>query len=267
MKVIVRLLMILFSLQMFSQGHIRNFKNDSITVSIDYNKYRKVAYDSVKSIYMNQKRMINDNTFPNPKEAISELFKFEELEYTSIPVFKIKKSYKKFNSNSSFENFIDFTANFGFQKIILFNEKSIINYIDIPDFSFELSKMNKSNFRYTYDKFDYENKVLKIFINANNVDVIKLIEKIIKTRSKNTFFAIFGLNKLIFEIDKGTGLLYVNKISYSGNENRVLANDYIMNNVGLKKINDLAKDVYDTSETHKLNKKCTPKNVIIKVNN
>ncbi|MCL9806452.1 hypothetical protein NAT51_13020 [Flavobacterium amniphilum] len=265
---IVRILLLLVSLPMLSQVKSKRIVVDTIAFSIDYRKYQKVGLDSVRSIYHNQEKRIKAGGFVNQYDAISRLFELKDIQCVSIPTFKLKKGDQPFGLKSCIEDYIDFNQDFRFQQVFLYKDDVAINYVQIPDFKFELSRIHQGRVPYVFNKKDYENNVLQSFIDAKNALAIKKINARLKSSPENTFFTIFGLNGLLFEIDKQTGLLYVSITGPGSSRDKELANDYLLKYAGIEQINDMINGMYVSDKLYEGSKKCPKKRrkVVFKIN-
>lgn len=259
--------MVLFSIPVFSQVSPNKRVTDTIAITIDYEQYRKVGLDSVRSIYRTQKKRIKEGRLANQPDAIARLFELKDIECVSIPMFKLRKKEPPFGLRSCIEDYIDFNQDSGLQQVLMYKQNIAVNFIEIPNFEFELFRTHQGEIPFTFDKADYENKVLKHFIDAGHTDYIQWMGDILKGNSENTFFTIFGLRNLLFEIDKKTGVLYVNVLDHTLRRDRAIANEFISKFVTVEEVNDIVNGVYLSNKDYGLPKKSKKKrkNVVLKV--
>lgn len=222
-KKILLILLIVSSISLKAQKTVREF-------SFDRKVYDYIAQDSVKQIYNNQaKYFLNNPNRADLKTSISENYKFESLSFYSIPKFRlISDAAKKYNCNSNIENFIEFNEYIKYQDVVILNDKmESICIVDIPNFYYEQSRINNPDLTYSFDKKDYNEKVLEQFLSFPDGYVNKEIWRNITERKMNFFFTIYGIDSVLFEIDKGTSLLFANWMGTGSNRKRMVANDYI----------------------------------------
>jgi hypothetical protein len=261
MDKIVKILVVLLSMSMsmFSQVKSKKIAADTIVLAIDYDQYRKVGLDSISRIYYNQQKRIMDGEITNVHNAISTLFALKDLECNSIPTFKLKKTDEPFDMKSSIETYIDFNQDFRFQQITISLGDKVINCVSIPNIDLELSRMHKGKIPYTFDKTNYDNQILRQFINSEDSYFIKKRNSIMKANPENLFFTIFGLRGLLFEIDKKTGVLFVSNMNPGLFWERENANDFLVKHLGVEQINDVANGLYDLDKLYEGSKKCPKK--------
>lgn len=264
---VIKFLVVLFSLPVFSQVNPKKAVTDTVAVTIDYEQYRKVALDSVRSIYRNQKKRIKEGRFANQPDAIATLFELKDIECVSIPMFKLRKREPPFGLRSCIEDYIDFKQDSGFQQVLMYKQNIGVNFIEIPNFEFGSFRIHQGEIPSTFDKTDYENNVLKHFIDAGHTNYIQLMSDILKGNSENTFFTIFGLRDLLFEIDKKTGLLYVNVLNHNLKRDRVIANEFLSKFVTVEEVNTIINGLHLPNKDYGLPKKSKKKrrSIVLKV--
>lgn len=218
-------------------------KNDTIYFHFDKNTYMSIAKDSIRKLYDNQY-----NYFYNKKESydISRLMsfnsKFEELNFFLIPMYRLyRDGYEKYDCSKNIENFIDFNEYNKYQMVYVCTKNNLYSIIEVPNRLIEQDKIytsfkekNKNEFLFTSyletllaNKEVIKSKTIRIF----NADVLN-----------NFFFKLYGLEDVIFELDKKTGVLYANIYHdeiYGIKERKLPVNDFIRKYVGEKVIKEL----------------------------
>jgi len=251
MEVRKRFLVILFvSFSGISQV-VPDIRTDIIEFSYDSKGYSKIAYDTIKQIYNNQHQyFLKNHDRANRINAISEIYKLEDLSFYSIPKFRlVKDAGKKYNCKSNIENFIEFEETYKYQDVLIYSKNEVICKVDIPNFYYELGRINNPSLTSYYGKEEYISEVLEMFLSFPLAYSHTLIEKMLSERPQNFFFTIFGIQSVIFEIDKHTGLLFANWIGTGSNrDKRMLANDYIRKFIGKKNIQKFASGEYDSGD-------------------
>jgi hypothetical protein len=218
-----------------------------IEISFNRKLYDKIANDSVKQLYENQQLYYTKNPKSvNRKASISENYKFEELKLYSIPKFRLRKEARKnYQCKSNIESFIEFNEYNKYQDVLIYDKyDSIICTVDIPNFYSELSRINNPDLDFYFDNNSYNENVLELFLSFPNTYHHKQINKILKDRRQSFLFTIFGIDSVLFEIEKETGQLYANWIGTGSIRNRMLANDYIRKYIGRKVIREFASGNY-----------------------
>jgi hypothetical protein len=217
-------------------------KNNNISISYDQFIYQKIATDTIKKMYENQKKMHEySNTLGS--EAISNKFNLNELTILVIPKFRLKRiANELYECDKNIENFIEFEEKYKYMSAILINDKKYVAMQTVPHPYFEIERINAPDLRLKVDKFVYEESILKNFM--SNEFYLKAIQKDIEERNNNFFFGIYGLWDVIFEIDNETGLLYANKYDYNTTIH-LPANDYLRKYEGQTKIRELARGYYE----------------------
>lgn len=224
---------------------MKELKNKNSNISFSYNQsiYQRIATDSIRKMYQNQKKMHEySNTLGN--EAISNKFNLNELTIFTIPKFRLKRVANEiYSCDKNIEEFIEFEEKYKFMSAILQKDKKYIAMQTVPHPYFEIERINAPDFRLKVDKFVYEESILKNFM--SNEYYLNVIQKDIEKRSNNFFFGIYGLWDVLFEIDSETGLLYANKYDYDTVVLHLPANDYIRKYEGQTKIRELARGYYE----------------------
>ena len=218
--------------------------------SFDFDKikYHKIAEDSLKNIYEKQKEFYSDEiNVLNKENAISQKYEINELSFISLPIFKLNKKAKNYNYCEDFSFYIEFKDPLNEQRLMILNSKNeIISLQDLPQFDFKVSSLFPNQRSLKRDKQDYENLVLKQFLDTPSAFPFKLIKQQFVERPNNFFFRILGFRFEIFEIDLNTGELFVNYFG-SRREPRLEIKDYLKKYVDKRIIKDIANNIFDTS--------------------
>ena len=232
---------ICFSQKKINLYDLKEFKFNSL-------RYNNIAKDSIKSIYYKQQQLYQDHpNTSNIDNAISLKYKIEELNFYSIPIFKLNRKARKFNSKSNILSLIEFNDSLKEQRIYITNSnKEIINFVDLPNFNFKIASLFPDEWYLKNDIKDYEELVLKQFLDSPSAFPFKLIKQQFVERPKNFFFRILGFRYEIFEIDLTTGELFVNYFS-SRREPRLEINDYLKKYIDKRVIRDIANNIFDKS--------------------
>ncbi|MCV9930888.1 hypothetical protein OIU80_01205 [Flavobacterium sp. LS1R47] len=241
----------LFNINCFGQS---NRTHDTIKINFDKQKYINIAFDSLKKRYNFQKELYEKELInTNKNESISLKYKFEDLHFYSIPIFKIKKKGPSFCYKNNIECIIDFEGKSIMQNVVVLDvENNILTAIDIPDLNFVLQNDNPMKLEFKLDKLDTEKIIYNSLLSFPKS--YKKLNDILKTEETTFIFKIFGIENVIFEVSKNNNKLYA---SYVGNlgglifSNKVikketkrqhmLANEYILKYIGSEKIKNLAK--------------------------
>ncbi|HMK06158.1 MAG TPA: hypothetical protein VK476_01425, partial [Flavobacterium sp.] len=185
----------------------------------------------------------------------------------AIPKFRLRKeASKEYQCESSIESFIEFNERIKYLDIVILNEKKEnICIVEVPNFYYEQSRINNPSLTYSFDKTDYHQKVLEQFLSFPDGYMNKEIWKNISERNNNFFFSIYGINSVLFEIEKSTGVLFANWVGTGSIRERMVANDYVRKYIGQKAITEFASGNYDSG---KISKPCSGKvinkNIILK---
>lgn len=259
MEVIYKLCLLLMSVFSIAQT-----KNVSSNILINYNKniYHKIAKDSVKSVYNRQFAYLKTKQdFLNKNEAIALNYKFENLNLKSIPIFRIKRKANLFyNCDSAFENCIEFDEFNKYQEIIILDNKKYLTSYTVPNKLAEIERINNPDDELKFDKITFEMTVLDNFL-AFPDSYSKLTYNLISA-SDNFFFKIFGLDGVLFEVDKNDGFLYARWIWEGKKSEKMFANDYILKFEGVTKIKELAKGNYIDTELYSTPQKSPCENLV-----
>jgi hypothetical protein len=225
-------------------SQIEETKKDKEIISFSYNEtiYQKIAHDTIKKMYLNQKKM-SEHSKSLGDDAISIKYDLNKLSIYIIPKFRLKRiAYELYTCDKNIEEFIEFEEKFKYMSAIVAKEKEFITMQTIPHPYFEIERVNTPDFRLKVDKFVYEESILKNFV--SNEEYLINIQKDINKRSENFFFGIYGLWDVIFEVEKGTGKLFANKYDY----NSVIhlpANEYLRKYEGQTRIRELSRGYYE----------------------
>lgn len=238
--------MLVFFNMAYSQ--VENNKKE-VLFTYNNNVYEKIAKDSIKVLYDRQKTYYTKNESEIDKAfynyAISLNYNYEDLDYIIIPKYRLERdAERKYSCKSNIENFIVFNESCKYFRAIIDVKDKIIGDVSVPNFIFEFQRI------YTPDVFTmslnenrwYLREYLNRFVVYENTNY-----DFIKTKKSNFFFELYGLNDVVFEIDKETGLLYANYFGFYTNftsSGRILANDFIRKYLGEKIIIALAKGDY-----------------------
>lgn len=230
----------IFSLTVFGQEN-KNSEEKFITFSYNENDYKKIANDTIKKMYYNQKDM-NSKTDVFNKNSISELFEFDNISISVIPKFRLKRDANKlFTCESSIENFIAFDEINKFMTAVLEVNNKYKSMPIIPHPYFETERINNPDWTLKVDKDSYQT-ILRVFVAQE--DYLKKIQKDLDKRKGNFLFGIYGLWDVIFEIDSESGILFANKYGYE-DPIRLPANEYIRKYEGQLKIREIARGYYE----------------------
>ncbi|MES2573411.1 MAG: hypothetical protein V4572_00580 [Bacteroidota bacterium] len=241
-----------------------DFKDSTINKNYNILNYTKVAKDTIKIIYDKQLKYISDNLNISTLTFISKSYRLEDLDLYSVPVFKLKnETYNRYDLSQNIEGYIDFEPNYTFQRIYIYTQDTLLNFIQIPDFRFESLKVHDPDEYFPRYKNDRNEKLMHKFtfspsyskqyrskyINDKPSIYQQSINRIRK--SGNFYFMIYGLTTELFEIDNLTGILYVNDIYFvHGRERnkRLPANEYILKYIGANVIKQLSRGYFDGKE-------------------
>jgi hypothetical protein len=256
----------LFLLPFISMAQKTNDKTDKVLINYEKNIFLKIATDSIKDIYNKQYTYLKaKQDFLNKNEAISLNYKFEKLNFKSIPIFRIKgKASLLYNCDSAFENFIEFEEFNKYQETIILDNKNYLTSLTIPNKLAEIERINNPDNELKFDKTTYEMTVLDNFL-AFPDSYAKLTYNLISA-SNNFFFKIFGLDGVLFEVDKNDGFLYARWIWEGKKSEKMLANDYILKFEGVTKIKELAKGNYTETELYSTPEKFPCDDLVYKKN-
>lgn len=227
--------------------------NAVIEFSFNRTLYNKIANDSIRQIYTNQQKyLISNPNSVNRKTSITEIYKFEDLSFYAIPKFRLRKeASKEYQCKSSIENFIEFNERIKYLDIVILNNKrENICIVEVPNFYYEQSRINNPSLTYSFDKTDYHQKVLEQFLSFPDGYMNKEIWKNITERNNNFFFSIYGINSVLFEIEKSSGILYANWVGTGTIRKRMIANEYIGKYIGQKAIREFASGNYDSGNNY-----------------
>lgn len=215
----------------FCQYQTSYVVKDTLFVNFKNEFYSKIANDSIKKIYDQQKRLGVSN-------GISSKYRFEDLEFKSIPIYTFKKnSYLLYSCKKDILSFIDFENVIIFQKVIIIKGDIILNFLITPNIDIETAINFDLNKHYGLSKSDYENDILN---NFREISPISIKNEIWFRRKHNFFFYLMGIDGL-FEVEKESGKVFVN-LSYS--KERLPINQYIRQEVGERKIKTLSLGYY-----------------------
>ncbi len=235
-------MLFLFPILAFCQVKEVERKSDTLSFFYDSSVYQKIAQDTIKSMYLNQKKMLKYSNSMGD-DIIALKYNLSDISVEIIPMFRLKRIANEFYTcDKNIENYIEFEEKYKFMSAILLVDNKYIEMQTIPHPYFEMERINNPDFRLKVDRFVYEESILKGFI-ANEV-YLSNIQKDIKKRNNNFFFGIYGLWDVIFEIDIETGLLFANKYDY-GSVLHLPANDYLRKYEGEMKIRELARGYYE----------------------
>lgn len=253
---------IIICVNFFAYCQTRNKEGDVYLIEKEFSMqgYKQVAKDSINKIYNDQVKYLPANL--TEKEArdktntfISQFYKMEDLELYSVPVFKLKKNtQKKYSLSKNFEDFIDFKPNYSFQSIYIYHKDTLLRAIQIPDYAYESLKKNDPDsilklYNEDRDKklmtnFKFNIKYSKSFRNTYLEEGLKEKQQGINRKSGNFYFKIYGLTREVFEVDKLTGILYVNDVFPNPHE-RLPANEYIFKFIGADVIKQIVRGHFD----------------------
>lgn len=223
---------------------VEKLNNGKDYISFSYNQsvYNKIAVDTIKSMYLNQKKM-QDSSHSMSSESICVKYNLNDIKVQIIPKFRLKRvANELYSCDKNIEEFIEFEEKFKYMSVVLLKDNQYISMQTIPHPYFEIERINNPDFRLKVDKFVYEESILKNFM--SNELYLANIQKDIEKRSGNFFFGIYGLWDVIFEIDIKTGILYANRYGYD-KVVHMLANDYLRQYEGETKIKELARGYYE----------------------
>lgn len=218
-----------------------SFSQESDTIKFVYPKdiYRSIAKDSVKKLYDKQYNYFNKiKEDYDTSRLLSFNTKFEELDYYSIPMYRLyREGFEKYDCSKNIEDFIVFNEYNKYQTIIITRNKVVVSTVRVPNNLIEMNRIYTPDVFTTYAMNNYVQNYLESLekYKKNN-----FYYRILNTN--NFFFKIFGLDDVIFEIDKETGILYANgyhEETYGKIEGRLPANDFLRKHIGEKVIKEL----------------------------
>jgi hypothetical protein len=251
----------------FGQNEL-NFKKKHI-IKREYKiaEYAKVAKDTIKMIYEKQAEYLLKMYTPKELQEyktnnyICHKYKLEDLDLYSIPTFKLKKeAFIIYNLNKNIEDFIDFKPDYACQSIYIYKQDTLLRNIEIPNFIYESLKKHDAGENFSqYNMKKYE-KIMESFVFSTNYTKafrdcylnreLSRYNMRINKKSGNFYFMIYGLTSELFEIDKFTGIVYMNDIGYLSRSphERLPANEYILRYIGADVIKQLARGYFDGEE-------------------
>ena len=228
---------------------VENIKKEMF-FTYNNNVYEKIAKDSIKVLYDRQKIYYTKNESEIDKafydNAISLKYNYGDLNYIIIPKYRLMRDAdKKYNCKSNIENFIVFNESCKYFRAVIEVDNKIIGNVEVPNFIFEFQRIYTPDVFTTYlnGNWSYLNQYLHRFI----VNEYPPNYDFLKTRKSNFFFELYGLDDVVFEIDKETGLLYANYFGFYTDytsSGRILANDFIRKYIGQNIIIALASGNY-----------------------
>jgi hypothetical protein len=235
------LLLIFISLNAFAQKN--DITKDTLFINFNKNLYLIIAKDSIKKLYNAQQDLIVKNV-KLQTEAISLNYKFNNLNFVSIPTYRIKRdAFKEYNCESNIEYFIQFNEFNKYQDVLVKKDKTILSKISVPNFDIEIERINNPTGAFFINKQMYEDFYLKKFLYFKDENFI--INKIFNARKENFFFNIFGIKNILFEIDSSDNLIYANEIWYPEERERLPINEFIRKYIGQNIIKEFAKGYYE----------------------
>lgn len=265
MEVIKMKYLVLLLVSTVSISQINDASKAAINFNVDLNNYNKIAKDSIKEIYNKQRQFYSKNN-ENVELAISQNYKWEDLSFYSIPIYRIlREASKKYSCADNIEKYIVFEERNKYQKVLLFYKNKILRDIDVPDFNYEMDRIYNPDYIfqsfYREDKNYYINRLLQYKYEPLITEYIKPLEE-----KDDFFFMIFGLKDVLFQIDNKNRILYArsvatysetiyldgtqsNRDSYS----KIDANDFIRKYIGENKIRDIANGIFLDFEENNIN--------------
>lgn len=257
--------LVLLLVSTVSISQINDASKAAINFNVDLNNYNKIAKDSIKEIYNKQRQFYSKNN-ENVELAISQNYKWEDLSFYSIPIYRIlREASKKYSCADNIEKYIVFEERNKYQKVLLFYKNKILRDIDVPDFNYEMDRIYNPDYIfqsfYREDKNYYINRLLQYKYEPLITEYIKPLEE-----KDDFFFMIFGLKDVLFQIDNKNRILYArsvatysetiyldgtqsNRDSYS----KIDANDFIRKYIGENKIRDIANGIFLDFEENNIN--------------
>ncbi|KIA99666.1 hypothetical protein OA88_19095 [Flavobacterium sp. JRM] len=255
-RIKILLVIFLFNINCFGQS---NKVHDTIKINFNNPKYVNIAFDSLKKRFNFQRELYEREIIKtNKEENISLKYKFDDLHFYSIPIFKIKKEGVIFSNKKNIEYFINFKSPSLMQSVVVLdNESNILTVIDIPDLNFVLQSDNPTKLEFKLDKLDTEKIIYNSLLSFPKS--YKKLSDFLKTKESTFIFKIFGIENVIFEVDKKNNQLYASYIGNLGGllfsdevvkkgtkKSHMLADEYILKYIGSRKIRSLAKGEYES---------------------
>ena len=222
--------------------------NDTIVFTYKKAFYNKTARDSIKLLYNRQLKIYSTSDIrpDQKKSSISLNYQLKDLSYFAIPKYRLyKDAYDKFDCNSNIEDFIEFEEYDKYQASLVCYKNQVLAQIEVPNPIFERQRVCNPGLGNTVDDSNFEYNYIEKFYAYPSA--YKRYNDIVNNKNPNFFFEIWGLWEVLFEIDVKTGLLYsyyYGLIFDYGTNRRQLANDFIRNYLGQKKINVIASGNY-----------------------
>ena len=222
--------------------------NDTIVFTYKKAIYDKMAKDSIKLLYNRQLKIYTTRDIrPDQRKlSISLNYQLKDLSYFAIPKYRLyKDAYDKFDCNSDIEDFIEFEEYDKYQASLVCYKNQVLSKIEVPNPIFERQRVCNPGLGNTVDKSNFEYFYIEKF--HAYPGAYKRYNDVINYKTPNFFFEIWGLSDVLFEVDAKTGLLYsyyYGLIFDYGTNRRQLANDFIRNYLGQKKINVIASGNY-----------------------
>lgn len=145
------IVIVLISNLVYSQNLKKDeISNDKIVFGFKEKNYIKIALDSIKTLYKRQfDYYTNGNAYQWAYDkSISLNYKFEDLTFTSIPVFRLYRDANKlFDCNSKIENFIVFEEFNKYQEVFVKvkDKEDVLCVLSIPNEIFELDRTINPN--------------------------------------------------------------------------------------------------------------------------
>ncbi len=223
---------------------------DVRTIAFLFNKglYEKIVKDSINLLYDRQKDYFRENSKAvGQNVAISLNYNFKELEYRSMPIYRLARyMQQEYVCGSNIEEAIVFNEYPKYQYVYFINKGHLLCRLNVPNLMFEYARIYSPTKHTSIAKIDYVSNYLQTFL-AFPSSYNDFERRYALNINKNFCFKIMGLNGVIFEVDSETGVLYAN---YFGEEideviPRMLANEFIWKYIGEKKIREIASGYYD----------------------
>jgi len=210
--------------------------NSQIIVTYNPDQYQQQAKDSLEARYKTQKLLSAEYMSVDTEDRIIALkYQLNDLSTRSLPIYKIKSSAVKFKPGDCIEKHIGFEHNYLYQYVLVYDNDSLLTYFQVPDINFEINKVELPSLENRYDKADSQEIIYQSLLIKNGFNFS--FEKVFENKG-SFYFSIFGLDATysLFEVDENGNLFVITP--YQG---RVPANEYILKNVGVEFIRELAK--------------------------
>jgi len=182
-------------------------KINSIEINFDNSQYSKTAIDTVREIIRQQQKLnlkdtLNAANMGNrsiDRKHVGNHYKPEELNFISIPVFRISRSaFFDYNCDQNFEKYITFNERLKYQHTLVFHDKVFLGSIRIPNNEYEMDLIySGTNFLEGFGKNYYANSLFFYeYFTSSDVEFIR-------QKPNNFLFELFGLPGFLFDIENG----------------------------------------------------------------